>query len=555
MTEESAERPASPRSSGDLREPLLEVAQNVEREIASGERDRLAVVLRLGTWVYGGFSLALLPRWTGLVGPGALYGSLAYLVGLGCMLAAGALLRRDPERFLRRAWVLGFLCPVFVLGAIGPIEGRLVSAFAHAAVTLIVGHALARPGRMRERWRETLLVAIAWPLAVGAGIALSPALQDQVADPRLRADLIESIMAIGVAAVLALVGQDVAHTAQRTLLAAREARRYRPLELLGRGGMGEVFRAFHPGLGVEVALKILRVSAGYVPETSDGPRSSEDDSNVQRFVREVRRTAELDHPGIVRVFDCGVNEDGHLYYTMELLRGRTLGSVVRRGMKLSGEGLAPARAAYLVRDAARALAEAHQRGLVHRDVKPENLFVASIAGERDVMKVLDFGIARVLAEDQRLTGDGALIGTPAYMSLEQALGEPVDVRTDVYALGAVLYYALAGVPPIEEPTVFAVLAAHASGSLIPLSVRCPELPPALVLVVERAMHADKEQRYADAAALADALDATGLPDAHRPELSPDESAFSSEPYAIVPASLDAETHVQRKPKTEGQPLG
>lgn len=545
MAAQSASTPGSMRAAGrDPRAPLSDTVQGIDREIDGGDRERLAVVLRLGTWVYGGFSLALLPRWTGLVGPGALFGSLAYLVGLGLMLGAGALLRRDPERWERHGWLLGFVLPVFVLGAIGPIEGRLVSAFAHAAVTLIVGHALARPGRLRDRWRETLLVALAWPLAVGIGIGFSPLLREQVADPRLRADLIESVLAIAVAAVLALVGQDAAYAAQRSLLIAREARRYRPLELLGRGGMGEVFRAFHPGLGIEVALKILRVSAGYVSQTSDGPRSSEDDSNVQRFVREVRSTAELDHPGIVRVFDCGVNEDGHLYYTMELLRGRTLGSVVRRSMKLGGEGLAPPRAAYLIRDAARALAEAHQRGLVHRDVKPENLFVASIAGERDVMKVLDFGIARVLSEDQRLTGDGALIGTPAYMSLEQALGEAVDVRTDVYALGAVLYYALSGVPPIEEPSVFGVLAAHASGSLIPLSVRCPALPPALCLVVERAMHPEKEQRYPDAAALADALDATGLPDAHHPQRSPDESKFSSEPYPTV--APDAETQVQRK---------
>jgi serine/threonine-protein kinase len=546
MTASSARRSDSLRETGDSRVVLADPGQNIEREVASGDRERLAVVLRLGTFVYGGFSLALLPRWTGLVGPGAFYGTLAYLLGLSFMLSAGLLMHRDPERWERAAWTLGFVMPVFVLGTIGPIEGNLVSAFAHAAVTLIVGHALARPGRMRDRWRETLLVALAWPLAVASGIALSPVLREQVADPRLRADLIESILAILVAAVLALVGQDAAYTAQRSLLIAREARRYRPLALLGRGGMGEVFRASHPGLGFDVALKILRVSADYTSQSSEGPRSSEDDDNVQRFVREVRRTAELDHPGIVRVFDCGVNEEGHLYYTMELLTGGTLGSVVRRSVKITGDGLAPARAAYLLRDAARALAEAHQRGLVHRDVKPENLFVASVAGERDVMKVLDFGIARVLSEDQRLTGDGALIGTPAYMSLEQALGEPIDVRTDVYALGAVLYFALAGVPAIDEPSVFGVLAAHAGGSLLPLSVRRPDLPTSLCLVVDRAMHADKEQRYPDAGALADALDATGLPDAHRPGLSPDESKFSSEPYAIVTAPPDAETLVQKK---------
>src|SRR5690606_13053594 len=151
-----------------------------------------------------------------------------------------------------------------------------------------------------------------------------------------------------------------------------------------RGGMGEVWAAWHKGLGREVAVKMLRLEGG--------PQGLESDPvAVERFRREVRATSELSHPNPVRVFDYGATEDGILYYAMELLEGENLRSLVRR------EGpLPPARAVHLVSQAARALAEAHRKGIVHRDVKPENVFVVDAGGERDFVKVLDFGIAKVL---------------------------------------------------------------------------------------------------------------------------------------------------------------
>jgi len=152
-------------------------------------------------------------------------------------------------------------------------------------------------------------------------------------------------------------------------------------------------------------------------------------------------------------------------------------------------------------------------------VKPENLFVAREGGEHDVVKVLDFGIAKTLLGDGSLTAEGALLGTPRFMAPEQAVGETVDPRTDVYALGAVLYFALAGRAPVEDPSVFAVLAAHAAGTIVPLELVRPEVPSELVAIVTRCLSTDREARFATAGALADALDATGLPGAHVPSES------------------------------------
>jgi serine/threonine-protein kinase len=187
---------------------------------------------------------------------------------------------------------------------------------------------------------------------------------------------------------------------------------------------------------------------------------------------------------------------------------------------------------------------------VHRDVKPENLFVTSIGGEHDVVKVLDFGIAKSLAEASGLTSDGALVGTPRFMALEQAIGEPVTPRTDVYALGAVLYFALVGAPPIDEPTVFAVIAAHAAETILPPSARDPSVPASLDAIVMRCLAGKPEARFADAGELARALEATGLPAAWRPERAEALRASDAGPPSVSRARLraelaDAPTKVQR----------
>jgi serine/threonine protein kinase len=263
--------------------------------------------------------------------------------------------------------------------------------------------------------------------------------------------------------------------------------RYRLKRRLATGGMGDVWVAYHPGLKRNVAVKILR------PDRQERSASS-----LGRFEREVRATAELMHPNTVRVFDYGVTEDGLWYYVMELLEGETLAEHVSRLGPLP-----PARAVHIVGQAARALGEAHERGIVHRDVKPENLFLTSLGGEHDFVKVLDFGIAKVQNADAAMTETGWVLGTPAYMSPEVATGQTADARSDVYALGAVLYYLLCGRPPFEAENAAALFFAHVNENVVPPSrVMQRPLPSDIEGVVMRALEKEPSARYATGADLA-----------------------------------------------------
>src|SRR5439155_23308474 len=203
--------------------------------------------------------------------------------------------------------------------------------------------------------------------------------------------------------------------------------RYRVLRRLGRGGMGDVFAAFDPQLQREVAGKVLR------PHLADDPGAR------IRFVREARAAAAVQHDNVLPVHEVG-EADGVPFLVMPLLAGETLAARLRRDGPLP-----PADVARLGRDAAAGLAAAHARGLVHRDVKPSNLWIETVSGGWRV-RVLDFGLARAAADD-RLTGTGLSPGTPGYMSPEQAEGSPaLDPRTDLFSLGAVLYEAATGRP-------------------------------------------------------------------------------------------------------------
>jgi serine/threonine-protein kinase len=216
-------------------------------------------------------------------------------------------------------------------------------------------------------------------------------------------------------------------------------------------------------------------------------------------------TAELAHPNTVRIYDHGVTEDGLWYYAMELLSGEDLGTLVRH------EGpLAPARALHLVRQLARAMAEAHAHGIIHRDIKPENIFVTTLGGEVDFVKVLDFGIAKFDRADGsgRLTTTGFVAGTPAYVAPEVTTGGAADARTDVYGIGGTLYYALTGTIPFRADNARAMFQKHLCEPLEAPSARRGEpLPADLEAVVVRAMSKQPEDRYAHAGELAHALDA------------------------------------------------
>ena len=217
------------------------------------------------------------------------------------------------------------------------------------------------------------------------------------------------------------------------MLEARRIGRYELQRRLGSGGMGEVWAAYDARLGQRVALKLLR-------------RHQHNPSAIARFEREARALAGLSHPHIVSVSDYGVTDDGIWYYAMELLEGQNLRDLVET------EGpLEPRRLIALAVQLAGALVEAHARGVIHRDIKPENVVVSAGGGQSEIAKLLDFGVAKTSsAASETLTATGWTPGTPAYMAPEALQGRPVDARSDIYALGATLRFALDEAPIPED---------------------------------------------------------------------------------------------------------
>jgi serine/threonine-protein kinase len=292
------------------------------------------------------------------------------------------------------------------------------------------------------------------------------------------------------------------------------AGRYKILSLLGKGGMGAVYEAEQVDLQRRVAVKVL---------------TGEADQNVLlRFKQEALAAAGLAHPNIVQVFDFVSGDEPMI--VMEMLRGKSLSSLVKQEGKL-----APARAVSMMTQVLSALGAAHEARIVHRDVKPENIFVCASALPYELVKVLDFGLARPLDADKQLvrTRVGVAMGTPAYMAPEQARGASADVRMDVFAAGVTLYYALAGRRPFDGKTVSELLAAVKKQPPIPLDALCPELDLDLVRVVERALSKDPDARFATSKAFLEAL----VP--HWPKPGRDEVRASGDEMPAQPASARA----------------
>jgi serine/threonine protein kinase len=278
--------------------------------------------------------------------------------------------------------------------------------------------------------------------------------------------------------------------------------RYHIKRLCGEGGMGRVYEAEHVEIGKRVAVKVLHPAYTRTPDV------------VERFRREARAASRIYHPNIVNVTDSGTTGDGSFFFVMEYIEGVELGFVIH------GEGsLAPLRVLHIANQVCRALQAAHDVGVVHRDLKPENILLVTPASARpsssptppqpvvaegratpvppviheDVVKVLDFGIAKSLDFEEetqagrRLTRPGVAMGTPEYMAPEQAAGKSADPRSDIYAVGSIMYEMLVGVPPYDGDNVMEVLHKKANELPRPIRAQRPEIPPAVEALVERAM--------------------------------------------------------------------
>ena len=305
--------------------------------------------------------------------------------------------------------------------------------------------------------------------------------------------------------LIAAVGAVIAYTVTRIsqqLAKAREMGSYQLGDLLGAGGMGEVYHATHRMLARPAAIKLIR------PEALGADGESGTKLAVTRFRREATTAASLRSPHTVELYDFGVTEDQTMYFVMELLDGMNLDMLVR-----AHGPMPPNRVIHILRQVCESLEEAHTRGLVHRDIKPANIHVGRLALRHDFAKVLDFGLVKSVAEhdgaDQTgATAAGITPGTPAYMSPEAALGEALDGRADLYAVGCVAYWLLTGAPVFEAATSVQMIARHMRSEPLPPSARAPsEVPPALDRVVLACLAKKASDRPATAAALSAMLDA------------------------------------------------
>ena len=258
--------------------------------------------------------------------------------------------------------------------------------------------------------------------------------------------------------------------------------RYRLGERLGHGGMGEVFAAHDLRLDREVALKLLRADL------------AEQDGMRERVVAEARLAARLSHPHVVGVLDTG-EQDGRPFVVMERLSGRTLRD------ELSDGPLPAERVRDVGLQVLRALAAAHDLGIVHRDVKPGNVLDAGMG----TWKVADFGIAKWVHADETLTGTGELLGSPSYLAPERIEGQQAGPASDLYAVGVLLYEALCGRKPFEGDDPFSLATAIRDGAFEPPASVLPDADPGIVAVIERAMRLDPAKRYESAEAMAAAL--------------------------------------------------
>jgi len=289
---------------------------------------------------------------------------------------------------------------------------------------------------------------------------------------------------------------------------------YRVLSLLGEGGMGYVFEAADITLGRAVALKVLK------PDPDDRRGDGR-----QRFLREARAMAAIQHDHLATVYQVG--EEGNVVYlAMELLRGETLDARLRGPTPLGYADILR-----IGRELATGLAVVHLRGLIHRDIKPANVWLEAPTGR---VKILDFGLARRVVEDARLTRDGAVVGTPSYLSPEQALGHPTDARSDLFSLGCVLYRACCGATPFPAENTVAQLVAVAYDEAVPLRSVNPAVPELLAELIHRLLAKNPDARPASAVVLADEL----LALERRP--TPVAAATTADVFAAFPDVRPAE---------------
>jgi len=347
-------------------------------------------------------------------------------------------------------------------------------------------------------WRRAAAVVIPMGVVPVAIIVTLRNSEPIIAEAIPSFDVTAMALTMVVACMVAVYGTYTVHSLRTEAFEAKQLGQYNLGEKIGVGGMGEVYLAEHQLLKRPCAIKLIR------------PGHAADPLALARFEREVKATAQLSHWNSVEIFDYGRTDDGTFYYVMEYLPGKSISDLVN----IHGP-MPPDRVVYLLRQTCQALREAHNANLIHRNIKPGNIFAAHRGGLYDVAKLLDFGLVKTIKRDRvdDLTQDGAISGSPHYMSPEQASGnsEP-DARSDIYSLGAVAYFMLCGRPPFDGEGPLEVLISHARDEVVPPSQFVGGIPADLEQIVLRCLAKAPDDRFQSAEDLEAALALTGVAD-------------------------------------------
>lgn len=411
---------------------------------------------------------------------------------LGTLIALGMWLVLRQRRVLSEGALLAAdLLGTFCLCASFIGMGHwAVQPYGYYTAMLAVTHvSITRAMVVPSAPRRTLLLGIASFSGFLLMRATLPETSDMVYMGGRARGVVEALLWSTAGVAVSTVASKVIYGLQKRAKEALQLGQYTLEEKIGQGGMGEIYRARHAMLRRPTAVKLLL--------------GDSNELQLRRFEKEVQLTARLTHPNTISIYDYGRTPDGVFYYAMELLEGLTLEELVQRHGPLS-----PSRAIFLLLQVCGALHEAHQVGLIHRDVKPANIFLCRRGELADFVKVLDFGLVRDVKSNEQTTQSNVnlVVGTPLYMSPEAIL-EPdrVDAATDVYGLGCVAYFLLTGAPPFRGKTVLEVCAHHLHSVAPPPSERAA-VPADLERVIVACLEKSKEARPASARALARALE-------------------------------------------------
>jgi eukaryotic-like serine/threonine-protein kinase len=400
--------------------------------------------------------------------------------------------RRDvPAHVLIAYYNTCFLIGAIFIALMALDFGGLSSSYVHGiSIVLLLRTALV-PAPFGLALIASTPMVLTFPVIMGIAALFSPTISAAWLDPTSLLMAASHYIFVPASGVIGALSGHVVWAAQQQVYQARKLGRYRLEAPIGKGGMSEVWLAWDETLQRNVALKLLR--------TRDMP----DPAVVQRFEQEAHAASKLSDPHTIRIFDFGASDDGIYYIAMEHLRGADLAVLVR-----SYGPMPIARALRFACQTCRSLIEAHEAGIIHRDIKPQNLFVTRVGDDHDFLKLLDFGVARVMRgeEDAQLTHDGMLCGTPAYMAPEVCRGQRADARSDIYALGGTLYFLLTGELPFEGGSSGQLFVAHMTQPALAPSVRRGSVVPEVVdRIVLRCLAKDPRLRFQSARELYNTL--------------------------------------------------